>query len=95
MAMSVEGVLKNYTPKQFEKAHYDCFKDAEGRLIHPREARRNLEELWAQGVHLIPMGDCDAFDPVTGCPGHPVPDTDDLAPPLGSDRPGAEGEGRR
>lgn len=74
MVGSIEGMLKNYTPRQFAKTFGDAFTDSDGRLIHPTEARKMLHERFAQGERLIPYGDCEGFDPVTGCPGHPMED---------------------
>jgi hypothetical protein len=35
------------------------------------DARHCLEEMKAVGHAYIPSEDCDGFDPVRGCPGHP------------------------
>lgn len=75
MALSVEGALRNYpTDKAFIKAFKGSVTDNEGKPIHPLKFRDELWKLHGQGVKVIPMGDCDAFDPVTGCPGHPIED---------------------
>lgn len=78
MSQSIEGALKNYTPRQFEKQFANCITGPDGKLIHPREARKLFQQKFDAGERLIPMGDCDGFDPVTGCPGHPC--TDELQP---------------
>lgn len=36
------------------------------------EARKKLKEKLKAGEKYIPCGDCDGFDPVHGCPGHPT-----------------------
>lgn len=73
MAQSIEGALKNYTPKEFERHFRDAFTDSKGQLIHPRVGRQLLEKKFAAGERLLPVGSCEGFDPVTGCPGHPDP----------------------
>lgn len=35
------------------------------------EARKKLKEKLKAGELYIPCGDCEGFDPVHGCPGHP------------------------
>jgi hypothetical protein len=72
MAQSIEGALKNYTLAEFDRQFKGCFKTETGRVMSTKAARVKLQALYDQGVRVIPMGaDCDIWDPVTGCPGHP------------------------
>jgi hypothetical protein len=64
MQASIEGLLK-YSNKKL------------GQLLEMpgKEARNILLYKKANGEKVIPCGDCEGFDPVTGCPGHPLDDT--------------------
>ena len=37
------------------------------------EAREVLLDLLSDGTELLPLGNCEGFDPKTGCPGHEKP----------------------
>ncbi len=41
--------------------------------MDPAEIRADLKERLGRGEKLIPSEGCDGFDPVNGCPGHPIP----------------------
>lgn len=60
MRASIEGLLE-HTDNQL------------GRLVEMdgKEARKLLKQKLKQGEKYIPCGDCDGFDPLHGCPGHP------------------------
>lgn len=45
--------------------------DNEGRRYPHEEAIVILYEKLAAGERWLPTDDCEGFDPVTGCPGHP------------------------
>ncbi len=49
----------------------DFFEDDNGNLLTEEEAKSIVLNLQAQGHKLLPIGECDAFDPFgKGCPGH-------------------------
>lgn len=60
MSASIEGLLKQ-TNRGLEKLLE----------MNGKEARKKLREKLQAGEKVIPCGDCDGFDPVRGCPGHP------------------------
>lgn len=42
--------------------------------MNGKEAREELLRLQAMGHKYIPSEGCEGFDPINGCPGHPVPE---------------------
>lgn len=44
--------------------------DENGDRLKPREAREWLKDQLSQGIEMLSMGECDNFDPKTGCRGH-------------------------
>lgn len=62
MSVSVEGALRNKS--------FSSFTFQDGRPMTRAEAKRQIEELQAQGVKCIGSDKCDNFDPVEGCKGH-------------------------
>lgn len=67
-SLSVHGALK-WPAKKL----YGLFKGV-GRhgSLSADECRRILRGYLANGVELLPLGECDGHHPVTGCPGHEV-----------------------
>jgi hypothetical protein len=65
--LDVEGALLNWPLKRFK----GMFLDSKGGVMSPDEAKRHLLRLFGKGVKYLPFGNCEGFDPVTGCPGHP------------------------
>jgi hypothetical protein len=61
MSASIEGLLQ-YSNKELERLLEIPGKEARNILLHKK----------ANGEKVIPCGDCEGFDPVTGCPGHPI-----------------------
>jgi hypothetical protein len=43
-----------------------------GACLDAREAREHLMDCLASGQEFLPMGPCDGFDPLSGCPGHAI-----------------------
>ncbi len=68
MCLDVRGALANWSDREMR----GVFKDKDGRVLSVREAKDFLMDEIAKGHRVIPIGDCDAFDFETGCPGHPV-----------------------
>jgi hypothetical protein len=60
MSASIEGLLQQSTRALSKLLEMDG-----------REARQQLKLKQKAGEKYIPCGDCDGFDPVLGCPGHP------------------------
>lgn len=65
MSASVDGMLA------WKKKLHHILQDDNGRLLNDAEARAYLLECQAKGIKKIPCGDCDNFDPIKGCMGHP------------------------
>lgn len=42
----------------------------DGEQLNDKAKRDFLEDLQANGYIYLPLGDCDNFDPKTGCKGH-------------------------
>lgn len=64
-SLSVRGALR-WPQKRLR----GLLTDESGRSLPPREAREALMQMLSEGVELLSFGDCDGFDPKTGCPGH-------------------------
>ena len=55
----------------------DLLATDKGEPVSAEDARAYLREQIEQGVRVMPLGEpCEGFDPVTGCPGHPVEEGD-------------------
>ena len=68
MCVSIEGLLK-YPNSKLAK----FFQQIEGVDVRKGSQVRDWLRLQiAQGKHVLPMGECEGFDYVKGCPGHPV-----------------------
>lgn len=67
MSLSVRGALR--WPK---KRLGQMVRDTEtGRYLSPDATREWLMDRLSEGHEVLPLGDCEGFDPKTGCPGHP------------------------
>lgn len=64
MSQSIRGALWNQA--------FDHFTHEDGRPMTKREAFNELIERLRAGQERIPVGECDHFDPVLGCLGHPA-----------------------
>jgi hypothetical protein len=70
VGISVRGALS-----QSKRVLGRMFNDKKtGRRLSAEEAREQLYDFLAQGFEYIPMGECDNWDPKSGCKGHPSPD---------------------
>ncbi len=49
------------------------FKNDDGEFMKPYEAIAEMHAALARGEKVMSFGNCDNFDPVTGCPGHYPP----------------------
>lgn len=54
----------------FERQFRGCCSDGEGRILSPQEVRTDLVRMKDNGVEVLMYGDCDNYDPKTGCNGH-------------------------
>jgi len=71
--LDIEGALKN-------RSFYG-FRNEDGTPAHWKQVEKFLKESLAEGKVYLPMGDCEGFSFVTGCPGH------ETAPEGASDSP--------
>jgi hypothetical protein len=75
MCQSVKGALANWSGQQWQEAT-DWITHTDGTKFTSGEALEfHFQQLLDEGNEVIPFGtDCDNFDPVHGCRGHPIPD---------------------
>jgi hypothetical protein len=67
MRLDIAGAIRN-------KA-FNGFTNGKGRDLTRQEAHDQLRLMLHEGHKFMPLGDCEGFDPQTGCPGHAVPDS--------------------
>lgn len=65
MGLSVRGALR-WSKTQLGR----MFRHESGRWMTAQEAHEILCDHLAAGHEVLPMGPCEGFDYVTGCPGH-------------------------
>ena len=68
MSVSIEGLLAMSDAKM--KRILNSVKDDEGNQPTLEEFKKYLTHEWAIGHRLLPVPECDNFDPVKGCLGH-------------------------
>lgn len=74
MSMSVRGVL-SWPESEFRNALNWITKNDGTKFATTAELRNCFFDELAKGHEVVPMAsDCEGFDYVHGCPGHPVPD---------------------
>ena len=56
------------------KKMLNSVKDEKGRQPSLEEFKEYLNHEWSLGHRLLPVPECDNFDPVRGCLGHPSSD---------------------
>lgn len=72
MCLSVRGAL-NWPKKELNNAtKWITRKD--GTKFTPAGLRDMFMDLLSKGNEVIPIGECDNFDPKTGCRGHNEPE---------------------
>ena len=69
MRASVRGML-NWDRRTTQRNLRSITKTDGSRYRGVEEFRDALMDMLANGVEFVPMGECDGFDPKTGCPGH-------------------------
>ena len=69
MCIDIRGFLNFYRNKSMA---YLMTDEKTGRYLTSKQAREYLEDCLANGWRVLPLGDCDNFDHMTGCKGHPV-----------------------
>lgn len=67
MRVDIKGALRNWDPRLWR----DCVTEGD-RTLSVSEVKDQLLEKLSRGELYLPMGDCDDFDPTTGCKGHPM-----------------------
>lgn len=76
MSQSVRGPLMNWTPRQWQEAT-DWMKRDDGSRYESGDAlKAAFLDLLVAGNEVIPVGECDDFDPKKGCRGHDIPDSE-------------------
>lgn len=68
MSLSVRGVLR-YGKRELRRA-CKWIRRPDGGEFTPDELREALLDELTKGNEVIPFGDCDDFDPKSGCRGH-------------------------
>lgn len=73
MSLSVRGALRNraYLPNTDWTLVGSMIDPATGRKLKSHEIFDLLCDALANGQEVLPMGECNDFDPKTGCRGHP------------------------
>ena len=72
LKLDIRGCLLNWSDRDM----HGIFQDDDGRTLPDREAKNLLIDELAKGHRFLACGHCEGFDPQTGCPGHPMPETD-------------------
>lgn len=67
MCLNIAGALR-------DNATLRSFTDSNGKPMPVEDVETALLAKLADGWRVYPMGDCDNFDPQTGCKGHPEPE---------------------
>ena len=86
-SQSVIGALKDWTDRDWQDA--TAWITEKGKPLTAFEIRSRFVDLLASGNHVIPIGQCDNFDPKLGCLGHDNPPS----PAAGIEPARAAGEG--
>jgi hypothetical protein len=71
VSLSVRGALKWPASRRRRLFRY---RNGAGGWMRARDATDVLLGYLADGVELLPLGDCEGHDPKTGCPGHQSPE---------------------
>lgn len=74
VCQSIRGASPNWSVDDYASA----FRHADGRPVSPTEAKMALMDELAKGHEVLPYGPCEGFDFKTGCPGHRIPDEDEV-----------------
>lgn len=69
LCQSIRGPLTKWTPRDWKKATKWMTKN-DGSTFTPYELKQEFLNLLAAGNEVIPIGECDNFDPKKGCLGH-------------------------
>ncbi len=72
MCQSVRGAIRNWNARKWDEACSWIKKDDGTHCRCGEELEHIFHELLARGIEKIPCGECDNFDPIEGCRGHPV-----------------------
>lgn len=71
MSHSITGPLRNWKLSDWKRATKYITKD-DGTRYTPAALKDVFLLAHSKGEECFPIGDCDNFDPKTGCKGHPV-----------------------
>ncbi len=76
VSLDLRGALMHWKDRRWRRA----VRNEAGGFLSPLEVKAAFLDHLARGVKLIPFGEpCEGFDPVTGCPGHEVPEVESEA----------------
>jgi hypothetical protein len=73
MSLSVRGMLCK-TDRELRKDMKWITHEDGTPFASVHELRNEFFDTLAKGIEVLPMGDCDNFDPKTGCRGHEIPE---------------------
>lgn len=68
MSVDIQGLLEHYRRKKLN----GIVLDDNGKPMNDVQAREHLYKCLREGKRVLPTADCDGFDFVKGCPGHPI-----------------------
>lgn len=68
LSVNIEGLLNQYKRKKMNRV----LVDDNGKSLNDSEARAYLIQAIQEGKRVLPTADCEGFDFVKGCPGHPI-----------------------
>jgi len=68
MMQSVDGPLANWSDEEWEDA-CDWFEPT---FVSGAGLKAEFKRLQSEGIKVLPVGDCENFDYIKGCLGHPV-----------------------
>jgi hypothetical protein len=79
LRMSIKGALMR-TDRELQIDLGDAITTDHGTVLHTgREIRAALLDELGKGRLYLPMGDCEGFDYTKGCPGHALPDEEQVS----------------
>lgn len=67
LSVNIEGLLEQYRKKSMRG-----LLTTDGKKLSDAQAREFCYQCLREGMRVLPIGDCEDFDPIEGCPGHDV-----------------------
>lgn len=72
ISQSVAGAIRDWSKNDWKRNAKSITVD--GKYMSGEDLRDIWIELLASGTRYVPLGECDNFDPQSGCRGHELPD---------------------